>query len=395
MTTAIVLFSGGLDSLLTTRILQKQNIDVIGLNVVTPFQDSSAEAAEWAEKFGIELVVRRLGADYVRMLAHPRWGIGKGVNPCIDCRIAMCRAAGELMEERGADFVATGEVAGQRPNSQKLHQLNLITRESGLKGKLLRPLSAKTLPPTEMEETGLVDREGLYSYTGRSRGRLIRRAREAFGIRPIPQPSTGCLLSEKSFAPRVKDLLAHKPDPTLWDVESLLVGRHLRIDDRTKAVVSRFEKDGAKMIQLFRRADRSRSFLMTPENFNGPAVLLVAESAPAEDAVERSDSDEMRRCLDLAGGLVLRFCNREKWAYLDGAPTVNLFWGIDGKEILPIFPSEEADSFAIIEEWVRPTRSKQTADPDEPGNNDAPEKSDETEKNDVPQSGQKRTSMDC
>ena len=348
MATAIVLFSGGLDSLLTTRILQEQGIKVIGLYVATPFQDESESARGWAEKFGIELVVQKMGDDYVKMLVHPRWGVGKGMNPCIDCRIAMCRAAARLMEERGADFVATGEIAGQRPNSQKLHQLNLISKECGLRGRLLRPLTAKTLAPTEMEETEMVDREKLYSYTGRSRGRLIRRAKDTFGIRPIPQPSTGCLLAEKSFAPRIRDLVAHKPEPTLWDMEILPVGRHIRIDGHTKAIVSRREEDGKRLVAMFARADRSPSLLMTPENFFGTTALIVSDTLPTIPG--QPENREVGRCTRLAGGLLIRFTNARKFEGLNGNITANLFLVPDHGETVPIFPDPVAENLKPLEE---------------------------------------------
>lgn len=341
MTKAVVLFSGGLDSLLTVRILQAQGIEVIGLHLATPFQDPSPEAAQWAGKFGIEIVTRRFGREYLDMIANPRYGYGKALNPCIDCRIMMLKAAAELMSERGADFVATGEVAGQRPNSQKLHQLNLITRMSGLGGKLLRPLTAKTLPPTEMENSGLVDREKLFSYTGRSRTKLIRRAKADFGIHPIPQPSTGCLLAEKSFAPRLRDLLKRNPHPTLWDAEALRFGRHLWFDSRLKAVVSRREADGKQIVSHFHRSDRSPSILLTPENFMGPTVLLIA--SPDTEPFTGGD-------IALAGALLLRFSNPAKIARIGGPAEANLFRAPDAREVIQISPSEEAGWFRLIEE---------------------------------------------
>lgn len=343
MAKAIVLFSGGLDSLLTVRILQAQGIEVIGLHLATPFQGPSPEASHWAEKFGIELVTRSFGREYLEMIAHPRYGYGKALNPCIDCRIMMLRAAAELMSERGADFVATGEIAGQRPNSQKLHQLNLITRASGLSGKLLRPLTAKTLPPTEMENDGTVDREKLYSYTGRSRAKLIRRAKTVFDIHPIPQPSTGCLLAEKSFAPRLRDLLKRNPTPTLWDAELLRFGRHLWFDSRLKAVVSRREADGKQIVSHFNRSDRSPSLLLAPENFMGPTVLLIA----SPNTKPLADED-----IALAGSLVLRFSNPDKIARIEGTPKVNLFRTPETREIIDIFPSPKAEEFHLIEEAV-------------------------------------------
>ena len=74
-----------------------------------------------------------------------------------------------MMEEKGFDFVFTGEVVGERPMSQRRDTMRIIERESGLAGRLLRPLSAQLLPPTVPEQEGLVDREKLMAISGRSR----------------------------------------------------------------------------------------------------------------------------------------------------------------------------------------------------------------------------------
>ena len=340
---AVVLFSGGLDSLLAVKTLQEQNVTVTGLNLVTPFHDCSQEAAARAEELGIELVVRTLGDDYMAMLKKPRFGVGKAVNPCIDCRILMCREAKKLMEERAADFVATGEISGQRPNSQMMHQLNLITRESGLGGKLVRPLCAKVLPPTEPEIEEQLDREKLLSLTGRGRGRLINKARYKYGIKSIPQPSTGCLLCEKSFAPRVADLLRHTETPTVWDAALLSVGRHLRIDPRVKAVVARREADCDALFALYARSDRSRSTLLAPYNFNGPAALLVGEL----DA-ETTSNAETVDYLAIAGGLILRFTRSDKLE--SPTPSVRLFSAPETWVEYKIAPNRIADTLTMIQE---------------------------------------------
>jgi len=339
-TKAVVLFSGGLDSILAARILQEQNISVKGLNIVTPFHDSQKEAEEEADRIGIDLEVRSLGDDYMAMLKNPRWGFGKGVNPCIDCRTAMLCAARRYMEEVNADFVATGEIVGQRPHSQMMHQLSLITRESGLGKKLLRPLSAKALPPTEPEENGLIDRERLYSCTGRGRSGLIALARRKYEVKRIPQPSTGCLLCEKSFAPRVRDMLAHTENPAVWDARLLMVGRHLRIDDQWKAVVARRQADGETLCELYADKNRRRSFLMIPENFNGPAVLMVNDG---------KEADVQERQVHLAGGLILRFDKPEKLAHLTTPPTALFHRGGTAQEI-EIGPDETADRLVMIQE---------------------------------------------
>jgi tRNA-uridine 2-sulfurtransferase len=205
---AVLLFSGGLDSLLVAAILKEQGFDVIALNLVTPFHDCKAEAARAAESLGIRFVARAFGEEYFDMVERPRWGRGKAMNPCMDCRIAMLHAAKQVMDEEQALFVATGEVLGQRPSSQKWHQLAIITRESGLSDRLLRPLSALLLPPTRFELEGVVDRSKLYAFSGTYRDNMVRLARHKYHLSNIPEPSAGCMLTEEGSVDRVRQMLA-------------------------------------------------------------------------------------------------------------------------------------------------------------------------------------------
>ncbi|MDR1960047.1 MAG: hypothetical protein LBQ54_13550, partial [Planctomycetaceae bacterium] len=281
---AVVLFSSGLDSLITLHLLRSFGIDVAALNIVTPFHDVSEAAKRRAEMYGFPCYVRQTGEEYVPLVMKPRWGYGTAVNPCIDCRIRMCRMAGELMREIGADFAATGEITGQRPNSQKQHQLLLIDRESGLSGYLLRPLSARVLPPTEVEKRGFIDREKLLGFSGRGRGHLIRLA-QSFGVKEIPQPASGCLLCEKTFAPRILDTMKHIPEPTCWDFRILRFGRLLRINESLRCVIARDVKDCRNLARLFEQEDRSASVFLEPENFNGPALLMVGAAAQEHAAL--------------------------------------------------------------------------------------------------------------
>lgn len=319
MPTAIVLFSGGLDSQLALRVLQKHGVSLIALNIVTPFHDCSEDAVKRAESFGVPCVVHKLGDEYLKLVANPRFGYGKAVNPCIDCRILMCEIARDLMLKENADFVATGEIVGQRPNSQMMHQLSLIARESRLEGRLVRPLSARVLPPSVPELDGTLDRETLYAYSGRGRKRLLRMARQC-KLEVSPQPSTGCLLCEKSFAPRVIDLLKHTESPTLWDVDLLRAGRQLRIDVLTKCVVARNKEHCDLLDALHKRTDARPSILCCPQNFNGPSALLVRDCFTEE---------ELGKYTEMGCSLALKHSNPEKYEGVDVKYTVSthpLLW---------------------------------------------------------------------
>jgi tRNA-uridine 2-sulfurtransferase len=295
MPRAVALFSGGLDSMLAVRILQEQGFEVEALNIRTPFECCKTPATQAAVDLGIRMTVVSVKDDYLELIRRPVYGYGKGVNPCIDCRIYLTKMGKRFMEQADACVVVTGEVAGQRPMSQKRWQLDLIAKHSGLEGRLLRPLSAKLLKPTEPELEGLIDRDKLFDFHGRSRTGLIELAGR-FGIHEIPQPSTGCALTETSFAPRVMDLMDHSAAASRWDFELLSTGRHVRVDAESKVVVGRNEKENGMIESFFDREDASESALLVPEDFLGPSVLLIGKVTD--------------RALEITAGLLLRYTRR-------------------------------------------------------------------------------------
>jgi len=313
MPRAIALFSGGLDSRLAVRVMQEQGFEVLALNVRTIFSCCRATAARAADELQIPLTVMDVDDDYVDVVRNPAYGYGKGVNPCIDCRIYMCRMAGRWMRQCGAEAVITGEVAGQRPMSQNKHQLEIIQRRSGLDDRLVRPLSARLLPPTLPEREGLLDRSRLYAFHGRKRRPLMVLA-EQLGLRvgaagEQESPSTGCALTERTFAPRVRDLLGFAPDARRWDFELLNHGRHFRSDARTKLVVGRNEVDNAMLRGMAGRADASESLLLMPQGFAGPDVLIVG---PATAAARAAAGDLMRRYAGGCDGRPLWACAADR-----------------------------------------------------------------------------------
>lgn len=265
---AIGLISGGLDSLLATKLLQQQGVEVIGLAFKSPFFGIS-RAKEAAERLGIPLKVIDVTEDLLRIIKNPKYGRGSQMNPCIDCHILMLKKAAEVMKEEGAHFVFTGEVLGQRSFSQTKKALRLIEREAGLEGLLLRPLSAKLLPKTIPEEKGYIKREGLLAIQGRGR-KLQMELAEEFGIKDYPPPGGGCLLTDPSFSKRLKDLLEHSDEITRRDLELLKIGRHFRLSKETKAIVGRKEGENRRLQELFLTGD----LLMEPKDSPGPVLLL-------------------------------------------------------------------------------------------------------------------------
>jgi len=274
MTKAILLLSGGLDSTLGGALLVQLGIEVEGINFVSPFCQCTPKSlgcpasTRAAEQLGIDVHVSACGQEYLEVVKYPRFGRGRGMNPCIDCRIHMFSRAREHMIERSADFVATGEVLGERPMSQRRRALEIIERESGLSGQIVRPLSARLLPPSLPERKGMVDRSKLKAIQGRRRLPQIDLANE-LGLSDHLCPAGGCLLTDREFAARFSDLLAHNPDFGVGDARLLRHGRHFRLPSGTKVVVGRNESENA----FIEGAAYVDDILLVPFGITGPSVL--------------------------------------------------------------------------------------------------------------------------
>lgn len=273
---AIALLSGGLDSNLAVRMMLEQGVDVEAVAIKTPFCDFDCgkgcghKVKEVADELGIKLNTVYFGEEYLRMMKNPKHGYGSGMNPCIDCREMMYGAAKKHMERTGADFIITGEVLFQRPMSQNNRALNIIEDESGLAGKVLRPLSAKHLPPTEAEKTGLVKRENLGDIKGRSRKGQLAMAKH-FGVQEPPNAAGGCLLTDPAFSKRVEDLMNHVKDiPSINDVELLKVGRHFRLSPNAKLVVGRNKDENEIIAALAEDVDA----VLEAKDYVGPVCVL-------------------------------------------------------------------------------------------------------------------------
>lgn len=270
----VALLSGGLDSKLAIRIMQEQGVEVEALNFKTLFTCCQDQSAQAAAELGVRLTIVGQDDDYLELVAAPQFGYGRGANPCIDCRIYMFEKAKRFMTKVDAQFVVSGEVVGQRPKSQKRRDLELISQHSQLDDLLLRPLSARRLPPTRPEREGWVDRNRLYDFYGRSRKGLIALAQQ-LGMRDIPAPSTGCALTEVPFSRKVHDLIQLETTPRRWDFELLKIGRHYRLNGQAKVIVGRRADDNEKLEWMFERSDAAPCALLGPERFVGPMALVV------------------------------------------------------------------------------------------------------------------------
>lgn len=258
---------------MAVKIIQRERIEVVALHFIIPFcryKDLDRElflVERQAVALSVELKTVILGEDYLEVVKRPKYGYGKNLNPCIDCRIFMLRRAKEIMAQTNASFVVTGEVAGQRPMSQKKAVFPKLDKESGLTGLILRPLSAKLLVPTIAEDKGWVRRENLLDIYGRSRVRQKKLA-DDLGIKEFLQPAGGCLLTESSFCNRVEDLL-EKGEFTCDNVELLKFGRHFRLTTFFKLIVGRDEPENDKL----RKSIKPKDLYFEPRDLPGPFAV--------------------------------------------------------------------------------------------------------------------------
>jgi tRNA U34 2-thiouridine synthase MnmA/TrmU len=276
MSKALGLVSGGLDSSLALLTLRRQGIEVAGVAFVTPFFDAE-KAIRSAELLDFPLIIEDISGVHLEMIKKPEYGYGRNMNPCIDCHAMMYRLAAEIMEREGFDFLFSGEVLGQRPMSQNANALRSVAKLSGFPDRVLRPLSAKLLPITPMEESGLVDREQLLDIQGRSRKPQQALAKE-WGLEEYPPSAGGCLLTEEGFSNQLRDLLDHDPTAGPSDVELLKAGRQFRISDKVKLIVGRNQADNEKL----KEQAKPRHISMRCNNFSGPLAVLVGTPETAE-----------------------------------------------------------------------------------------------------------------
>lgn len=285
---AVLLFSGGLDSIIAAQLLRSEGIQVFPVFCSSPFWKSE-NAKKAAKELNLNLRIIDVGEDIWDRVKNPKYGRGKGVNPCIDCKIMMLKKAKQYMKEIEAHFVATGEVLGERPMSQRIEAMKIISRESGLNNLLLRPLSAKLLPPTIPEERGWIKRENLLDISGRSRKKQLELIK-LWGIDFFPSPAGGCILTDPIFSKRVRDLLRHDPEANLSEAILLKFGRHFRLIGDVKLVVGRNREENEKLMELLLPGD----FLLKVEGFPGPIAILRGKKISPS-------------VLELASGITLRY----------------------------------------------------------------------------------------
>ncbi len=273
---ALVLFSGGLDSILTIKLLQKQGCRVEAINFITPFAVGQSYVDSIAKKFRVRVHKVKVDASYFSLIRKPKHGYGANMNPCLDCKIWMLRKAKAFSRKRGFDFIATGEVVGERPFSQKKDMLFLIEKAAGLQNQVVRPLSGAILPPTKAEEKGLIRRKDLLAISGRNRSPQLQLTKKS-RIKDFPTPGGGCLLTDPGFAHRLRDFLKYSKSLDWIDVQLLRMGRHFRFG-KEKIIIGRRHEENLALKKL---AQKHKLPWMEVRDHMGPVTAVQGKSKAA------------------------------------------------------------------------------------------------------------------
>ncbi len=278
---ALALFSGGLDSLLAMKLIIEQGVEVVGLYFDTGFggkseKDKQKYLKEITDKIGAKLEIINIRDQFIKdILFNPKYGYGKNFNPCIDCHANMIRVAKALLPKFNAHFIISGEVVGQRPMSQRMDALKKVEDLSTADGLIVRPLSAKLLPPTIPEQKGWIDRDKLLDIHGRSREVQMKLAKK-WGIENYESPSGGCLLTDENFSNKIRDHIKYDKFD-VEDIDVLKWGRHFRLPDSAKLVVSRNQDENEKINEI-----ETKKYIKFSLPLPGP-ISLISKEASNED----------------------------------------------------------------------------------------------------------------
>ena len=317
-TTALALYSGGLDSTLACRVVAAQGIKVVAVKFVTPFFGYELLLREeeyirtTKEESGIDVLLKDVTIPYLELLKKPAHGFGRYFNPCIDCKIFLLKQAKKMMPAIGASFLVTGEVIGQRPMSQRRDTLRVIERDSGCEGILVRPLCAMNLEPSQAELEGLIDRQQLFGFSGRNRTPQMKLA-EQFGITDYPTPAGGCILADPILSARIQEYYKKNKRIVPADILLLLVGRQFRLPGGGWLVLGRDEKQNEKIEKLRQPGD----WLLQPSIIPGPTAILRHSKNFAD--------------VETAAALVARFA--KKSALVDGTAIITAEYKGTSREI--------------------------------------------------------------
>ncbi|MBD3244632.1 MAG: DUF814 domain-containing protein [Candidatus Moranbacteria bacterium] len=293
----LLLFSGGLDSIIAAKILEKAGAKVKGITFSSVFFDAE-KALRNAKKINLKIISKDISQKHLKIVKKPKYGWGKNLNPCIDCHALMLKEAQKTAQKNSFDGLATGEVLGQRPFSQNLQALKIIEKQTGLENEILRPLSAKVLEKTVLEKKGSIEREKLLNIVGRSRKIQLQLARK-FKITDYPTPSGGCILTDPEFSKKAKKLLKINPKAQIKDFTLIKQGR-LFSKNKSLIIVGRNQQENKTIENQAIKDDILLELKIIP----GPLALIRT--------FQKTPTDEKRKIIEYCKQKILTYSPKAK-----------------------------------------------------------------------------------
>ncbi len=335
MVKAVALFSGSLASIVATKLILKEPKveEVKLLHFRSPFFRDYDQSKELGKAlFNGSFRSQSVKKDFAE-LTNIRNGGYDLKSCCTGCRQLMLRKALRYLKKVGADFLITGEIVGTR--GLGVEEILEITREAGAEGRVLRPLSAKLLPPTLPEKNGWVERKRLKGLTDAHRSKLLRLARQlGVEIEGFPAEKR-CKLILPYFGQRLEELLQEE-HLTLNGLELLEFPLYYKKPPDVKIVLGRNEEE-KKRLQTFFLPDDLR--LYVPLN-DGPIALVRANW-------QKKSEREILQIIELAARITAMHAN------VDQRRRVQAHWRFENSQetyrinISPFSSEQELEQYCI------------------------------------------------
>lgn len=265
---ALALYSGSLASTVAVRLAEEAGVrDPILVYFRSPFFQDEDEVCLRAGRFlpGRPFRSITLKRDFLKLAL-----LENGFPfPCGSCRQVLLRRVARLVRRLHADLVITGEVAGR--GGLGPDDLEALDAAVGLGGRVLRPLSARLLAPTQAERAGKVNRKAFLGLMKHDVGQSLPALAHALGLPPALK-SRQCLLADPEFVARFREgITMEKPTANMIQLCRFL--RCYRIEPQAKVVVAVTKEEQNRLQALFLPTD-VRLYLALP---GSPLALIRAE----------------------------------------------------------------------------------------------------------------------
>lgn len=220
MTKALAIIPGDIDGILAAKVVKEQGVDVIGVCFKSAFF-SYESAVKEAEKIDIEIKIADITDEHFEIVKSNVNSYNNIENICIGCNLLKMSYAARLLEEIEGDFIVTGEILSRKRMSQNSHYTNIVIKKRNINELILRPLCAKELTPTIMEQSGIINRDNVISFSN-NMDRIRIEFADEIGIKDNYHFQGHCKLSDPIFSSRLWEMLTYNKDYTPNDIEVMI-----------------------------------------------------------------------------------------------------------------------------------------------------------------------------